>query len=335
MPKFAIASGIKSVNIYLLSVIERVINMTDERFIWKNGIIMPWEQVTTHVLTHGLHYGSAVFEGIRCYKTQAGLAIFKLKEHIDRFFYSAKQLGMKLNFTQLEICQAVIETVRKHRNEECYIRPLAYYGYGSMKVVPALDLPVDIVIACWPWGEYLPVAAVDVAISPFIRIHPKSTVADAKISGHYVNSILAGLAIRNTHYHEALLLDAEGFVAEGSAENIFIVKNGKLITTPRGTILVGITRDTVIDIAKQMGFEVEERPFNVDEIYTAEEAFFTGTAVEVTAIRSLADQLIGQEEIGPVTRQIITEFQKVVRGHNPNYQSSLTFVNKAEEVATV
>jgi branched-chain amino acid aminotransferase len=307
--------------------------MNTSGYIWKNGTFIPWQNAQTHVLTHGLHYGSAVFEGIRCYQTSTGSAVFKLREHIERFFYSAKQLGMKIPYSIEEICQAVITTLQKNHSDEAYIRPLAYYGYGSMKVTPTSDLPVDIIIACWPWGDYLPVQAVDIATSPFIRIHPKSTIADAKISGHYINSILAGLAIKNTQYHEALLLDVEGYVAEGSAENIFIVKDRKIITTTTGTILKGITRDTIIDIANQNGFSIEERRFKVDEIFTADEAFFCGTAVEVTAIRSLDDRYIADGQIGPITEKIKRIYNQIVHGERKEFDAALTFISPQKEVA--
>ncbi|MEK6731778.1 MAG: branched-chain amino acid transaminase, partial [Pseudomonadota bacterium] len=288
--------------------------MNKTKKIWKNGQWIAWHKAQTHVLTHALHYGSAVFEGIRCYQGKKGTAIFKLEEHIDRFFFSAKQLGMKIPYTFYEICDATINTVKKNRCSEGYIRPLAYYGYGSMKLTPSPELPIDVIIACWPWGDYLPVKTVDVVTSPFIRIHPKSTITEAKISGHYVNSILAGLAIQNSPYHEAILLDSDGFVAEGSAENIFIVKDNKLITTPKGTILVGITRNSVIEIAKEQGVEFEERVFKKEEIYTADEAFFCGTAVEITPIRSLDNQVIASGKIGKITEIIKNQYHKMIRG---------------------
>lgn len=306
--------------------------MQTTQYIWKNGQFVFWNDAQTHVLSHALHYGSAVFEGIRCYKTQNGSAIFKLKEHIERFFYSAAQIGMQMNYTEKEMTEAIIDVVQKNNCDEAYIRPLAYYSYGHMKVVPTPDLPVDVVIACWPWKDYLPVKAVDVAISSFIRIHPQSTVADAKISGHYINSILAGLAIRHTHYHEALLLDSEGYVAEGSAENIFIVKDGKIVTTPSGTILVGITRNTVLSIAKELNIPIEERYFKPEEIFNADEAFFTGTAVEVTAIRSLEDQLINEGKLGPITQKIQQRYQQIIQGQCPRYSTDLTNVYTDKEM---
>lgn len=306
--------------------------MKTTKYIWKNQQLIPWSEAQTHVLTHGLHYGSAVFEGIRAYSTDQGLAVFKLKEHIERFFYSAKQLNMKIPYSVENICDAIITTLQQNGNEEAYIRPLAYYGYGNMKVVPSTDLPIDVIIATWPWGDYLPVKAVDVAISPYIRIHPKSTITDAKICGHYVNSILAGLMIQNTRYHEVLLLDSEGFVAEGSAENIFIVKNGKIMTPPAGTILVGITRDTVFEIAKQLNIGIEERNFLPEEVISADEAFFSGTAVEITPIRSLSDKLIGSGNVGPITEKIKEHYQQIVHGQVPTFESALTYIDMASEV---
>jgi branched-chain amino acid aminotransferase len=299
--------------------------MDESEVIWQNGEFIPWHSAQTHVLAHGLHYGAAVFEGIRCYKTPDGPAVFKLREHMERFFYSAKQLGMVLPYTLDELCQACIDTLNKNNCEEAYIRPLAYYGYGSMRVTPTDDLPVEVIIACWSWGEYLAASEIDVATSSFIRVHPKSTVADAKISGHYVNSIQAGLAIKNTRYQEALLLDSDSYVAEGSASNIFIVKGNVLSTTKEGTILPGITRATIIDIAKDHGLSVEEKRFTVDEIHAADEAFFCGTAVEVAAIRSLDDQLIGDGKTRPITEKIKQAYSDVIHGNNPEFQGALTY----------
>jgi branched-chain amino acid aminotransferase len=306
--------------------------MQTTQFIWQNGQFIPWAQANVHVLTHGLHYGSGVFEGIRFYETANGPAILKLPEHVGRLFYSARQLSMTIPYSEAEICDAIVETVRRNDIKEGYIRPLVYYGYGSLKVVPEQNLPVDICIACWPWGAYLAHDAVDVKTSSFIRIHPRSTIADAKISGHYVNSILAGLELRNTHYHEALLLDADGYVAEGSAENIFIVKDGVLFTPPVGTILEGITRNMVIDLAQRHDIPVEQRRFTPQDIIQADEAFFSGTAVEITPIRSLDDQVIGDGHIGDISRKIQNAYQQIVRGQVPEFQNDLTWVSPVDEV---
>lgn len=307
--------------------------MQATEFIWKNGKMIAWKEAKTHVLTHALHYGSAAFEGIRVYSTHKGSAIFKLQAHIDRLFYSAKQLSINIPYSKENICQAAIETVAKNRLEEGYIRPFVFYGYGDLKVVPQKDTPVEVVIACWPWDAYLPVNLIDVVTSSYIRMHPKSIVADAKISGHYVNSILAGLALRNTPYHEALLLDAEGFVAECTASNIFIVKNATLITPPQGTILVGITRSTVIEIANELGLSVEERLFYPHEIYDADEVFCCGTAIELAAVRSLDDKIIAHGKMGKITQRINTRYQQIVHGQAPEYEKALSFVDAFEEVA--
>lgn len=293
-------------------------------YIWKNGEIVGWEQANTHILSHGLHYGSAVFEGIRCYDTSKGPAIFELQAHIKRLIYSAEKIGMRVPYSFEELCEAVVKLVRANKCREAYIRPLIYYGYGGMKVTPSDDTPVEVAIACWPWGDYLPGKEIDVMTSSYIRIHPKSTHAAAKISGHYVNSILAGLEIKNTHYHEALLLDADGYVAEGSAENIFIVHGDTIITPPKGTILVGITRNTVLKIANKIGLKMVERKFTVDEIYSSDEAFFCGTAVEVVAIRSLDDCIIGKGEMGSITKRVFDEYSKIVTGKNAAFIQSLT-----------
>lgn len=296
------------------------------QFIWKNGKQIPWEEATTHVLTHGLHYGTAAFEGIRFYETAKGTAIFRLPEHMDRLYYSAHALGMKEPYSVEELTQAVIETVKKNQLKSGYIRPLVYYGHGPLRVVPVEEIPVDVIIACWPWGAYLPAEAVDLQVSKYIRIHPESSVADAKISGHYVNSLLASLAIKGTHYHDAMLLDADGFVAESTASNVFIVKDGKLITTPPGTILQGITRNTLIELARGQSLEVIEEKFTAADVQEADEALLCGTAVEVAAIRSLDDKLIGDGKVGPITQQLKSLYLQVVKGEIDEYRRFLTII---------
>jgi len=300
--------------------------MDPTKYIWQNNQLIPWDQANIHVLSHTLHYGSGVFEGIRIYKTARGTAIFKLQDHIQRLFYSANILGMKIPFSEPDIIQACIDLVENNHLAQGYIRPLVYYGYGPIKILPADSLPVEVVIACWPWGDYLAAKEIDVKISDFIRIHPKSTVTDAKICGHYVNSILAGLAIKDSKYHETLLLDSDGYVAEASAANIFIVKDNKLITPPIGTILDGITRKTVIEIAEQCGIPVTETRFTPEAIINADEAFFCGTAVEITTIRSLDDQLIANGKSGPITQQIQSIYQKIVHGEHKDFHHALTWI---------
>lgn len=302
--------------------------MQTTQSIWQNGHLVNWDDAKTHVLAHGLHYGSGVFEGIRFYETDSGSAIFKLAEHTQRFFYSAEQLGMKLPYTKAEINQAIVTTVRENHVKQGYIRPLAYFGYGSMRVVPTPDLAVDVVIACWPWGDYLGQKSVDIKTSEFIRIHPRSSVTDAKICGHYVNSIMAGLAIQGTHYHEALLLDADGYVAEGSAENIFIVKDKQIITPPTGTILEGITRNTVIEIANYLNLPIRQARLTREDILNADEVFFSGTAVEITPVRSLDDRLIAEGGIGSITQKIQATYQSMVLGQLPQFRQHLTFIEE-------
>jgi branched-chain amino acid aminotransferase len=299
-----------------------------QQFIWKNGQMLPFHEATTHVLTHGLHYGSAVFEGVRFYKTAKGPAIFKLKEHIDRLFYSARALGMQIPFSHPVLMDACIEVVFKNELEEGYIRPLAYYGHGPLRVMPAPEIPVDVAIACWAWGAYLAAEMIDMQVSQYIRVHPKSSTVDAKIAGHYVNSLLASLAIKGTHYHDALLLDAHGYVAEGSANNIFIVKEGKLKTPPLGTILAGITRQTIIELAHEQGLDVSEEKITVEDVLAAQEVFVCGTAAEVTGVRSLNDQIIGSGEMGPVTEAMRSLYIQAVRGDLKSFESSLARVWK-------
>ena len=306
--------------------------MQSSEFIWQNGELIPWNEAKTHVLAHGLHYGSGVFEGIRFYETDSGPAIFKLAEHVERLFYSARQLAVEIPYTQDEVSEAIIETVRVNKVKQGYIRPVVYYGYGSMRVIPTEDLPVEVVIACWPWGSYLGQESVDIKSSEFIRIHPRSTVADAKICGHYVNSIMAGLAIRNTHYHEVLLFDADAYVAEGSAENIFIVKNGELLTPEIGTILRGITRDTVIEIAKAQAIPVRQSKLRGEDVLQADEALFCGTGVEITPIRSLDDKLIADGKIGPITQNIQKTYQKIVTGRLDEYKKHLSMIEDKTHV---
>lgn len=290
--------------------------MSELQWIWFNGRFVKKSEATTAVTTHALHYGTAVFEGIRAYDTPNGTAILALDAHINRLLYSMNALAMMTEYTHQALCQAVIDTVKKNQLKACYIRPLAFYGdTGSVRVLPAADHPVDIVIFCLPMGRYLAADCVDVMTSKYIRIHPDSSVCDAKISGHYVNSMLASMECRGTHYHEALLLDARGNVAEGAAQNIFIVKNKVLITTPLGTILAGVTRKLVMEIAEKNGISVREQYFKPEAVIAADEAFFTGTAAEITPIRSLDDHKIaGHGNIGPVTEEIIKCFKEMTKG---------------------
>ncbi len=293
--------------------------------IWFNGKLVPWASATTHVLTHALHYGSGVFEGIRFYKTPKGPAIFRLKEHIDRLFYSAKTLEMRIPYSKKKIAEAIVQTVKKNKVKSGYIRPLVYFGYGKMGLNPT-GAPVDVAIACWPWGSYLGGKPIRVKTSKYMRIHPKSLVADAKVCGHYVNSILASLEIQKGGYHEALLLDYKGYVAEGPGENVFFLKRGVLHTPRLGTILNGITRATIIQLAKDLKIKVKEGDYKLKDLLTAEEAFFVGTAAEVQPIGSIDRKKIGTGKAGKLTTQLRELYLDTVGGQVPRYRRWLTYI---------
>ncbi len=294
--------------------------------IWVDGKFVNWDDARIHILTPSLHYGDAAFEGIRFYNTDKGPAIFRLKEHIDRLFYSSSVFEMKIPFSKNELVEAVRDTVRINKIKEGYIRPIAIFGYGSMGLKHTKEAPVHVYIAVWPWGAYLGKDAVRIKTSNFIRIHPKSTIADAKISGHYINSILASLEVKKHGYDEALLLDYEGNIAEGPGENLFLVKNNSLITPPlKRQILAGITRDSVIKIAKDLEIRVEERDLKLKDVYNADEAFYTGTAVEITSIKELDDKIIGSGKIGKLIEMLKKEFLDIVHGKNKKYENWLTY----------
>lgn len=292
--------------------------------IWMDGKLVDWNDAKIHILTHSLHYWAWVFEGIRVYSTTKWPAIFRLNDHIERFFYSSSAIQMEMPFTQNEIVNAVIDTVKTNELQSWYIRPLAYYWYWKMGLNPTWA-PVNVAIACWPWWNYLP-EIVNIKITPYIRIHPKSTICDAKITGHYVNSILSVLQLRWTNYDEALLLDFEWNIAEWPWENFYIVKKGKIITPPLWKILKGITRRTAFEIAAQEGIEVIEANIKPEEAFEADEAFFTWTAAKVTSIRSIDDKIIWSWEMWPVTRKIRETYFSIVEGRNPKYERFLTYV---------
>lgn len=275
---------------------------------WFNGEIR--EEVKIDVLNHSLHYGSAVFEGIRCYETAKGPAVFRLKEHIERLFHSAEVMGMSVPYSQKEILSAVKEVVKVNGFKECYIRPIFFYG-EKMGLLPK-EAPVNCVVAAWPWGKYLKKDAVAVKISSFSRINPHSLVMTAKVSGHYVNSIIASLEANREGCDEALLLDEEGCVAEGPGENIFFVKEDVFYTPKKGLILPGITRDSVIEIIKEKGYAVEEIKIKREDLQNYDEAFFVGTAVEVNAIASIDDTVFSCRE---KTEEIKTAYNDAVRNN--------------------
>ncbi|MDX1670556.1 MAG: branched-chain amino acid transaminase, partial [Limnobacter sp.] len=273
-------------------------------FIWFNGKLVPWREAQIHVLTHSLHYGLSVFEGERAYKTDKGAAIFKLKEHTDRLFNSAHIYMMKIPYTKEQIMEATVETIRANNLESAYIRPIAFYGSEKMGVSPR-GAQVHVAIAAWTWGAYLGDAGLEKGIrvktSSYSRHHVNVTMARAKFAATYANSILANLEATTDGYDEALLLDVDGFVAEGAGENLFIVKDGCIYEPEIASALVGITRSTVISLAREMGLEVRSKRLTRDDIYIADEAFFTGTAAEVTPIRELDNRTIGNGGRGPIT----------------------------------
>ncbi len=299
--------------------------MITTKYIWKNGKFVKWENAHTHVLSHTLHYSAGIFEGIRFYKTAKGPAIFRLKEHTKRFYYSAKAINMKLPWSQKQFNEAIIKTVKKNRIKEGYIRPLGYFGYGNLTVIPK-NIQPEAIIACWGWGAYLEHNAVKVKTSPFIRVHPDSTVADAKLCGNYTNSILAVLDAQKNGYDEALFLDHKGYVAEASGENFFIVKGKKIYTPLTGNILPGITREAIMQIASDLGYKVVEKKLKPRDIRKADEAFFTGTAVEVTPIKSVDKHTFKYPDGGPVTLAIKEAYMEVVHGENKKYKKWLTLV---------
>ncbi len=286
--------------------------MQEMKYIWHNGRFKRWKKACVHVLAHTLHYGSGTFEGIRVYDTVNGPSIFKLQAHVERLLYSASVIGMQVDYTVDEICTTVTKLVKKNKLREGYIRPLLYYGYKNLGV-SAAENPVELMVACWPWGKYLAHDRVNIKTSAYIRIHPKSTKVEAKLCGHYVNSLLASLELKNSTYDEILLLDVNNHVAEGPGENIFMVKDGVVYTPSLGYILPGITRATVIELIKAEGYRLVEKALSLQDLYAADEAFFTGTAVEITPIRSLDDRVIGQDTVGPVTTQIKTAYHHLVR----------------------
>ena len=300
-------------------------------FIWHDGKLVPWREATTHVLTHSLHYGLAVFEGVRAYKTVEGTSIFRLAEHTDRWFNSGKIYMMQIPFDRETLMEAQKEVVRANKLEECYIRPIAFYGSEKMGVSPK-GAQVHVSIAAWPWGAYLGAEGLEKGIrvktSSYSRHHVNVNMARAKFSGTYANSILANLEATENGYDEALLLDTEGFVAEGAGENLFIVKNGKIYEPEIASALMGITRDSIITLARELGYEVSARRLTRDDIYVADEAFFTGTAAEVTPIRELDNRTIGDGKRGPVTTRLQQLFFDVIRGKVANHMDWLSPVEE-------
>ncbi len=299
-------------------------------WMWMDGEFVPWDEAKVHVFAHALHYGTSVFEGLRAYATERGPAVFRLHEHMVRFHHSARVMRIDLPYSVEELEQAVLDTIAKNKLDACYIRPLAFRGYERLGL-DGRGCPVQVIIGTVPWGTYLGEEAltqgVDVMVSTWRRYAPGTAAATAKIGGQYVNSQFSAMEAHDLGYHEAIVLDVYGYVAEGSGENIFLVKDGVLYTPPVSqSILAGITRDSVMTLARDLGYEVVEHPIGRDMLYQADELFFCGTAAEVTPIRSVDRIPIGSGTRGPITKAIQEEFFAITQGKKPDRHGWLRFV---------
>lgn len=300
------------------------------KWVWRNGEIIPWEDATTHVSSHGLHYGSGVFEGMRCYETADGPAIFRLDEHLDRLYQSAAVHGMDIPYEREELIEGICQLIERNGFSACYVRPLCYFGSSSLSLHPA-KCPLEVVVLVWPWAAYLGAEGLErgvrITVSPWKKFHSAMMPTTAKACGQYINSILAVREAVSRGFDEALLLDVNGHIAEGSGENLFVVRNGEVLTNDeRHSILLGITRDAVITIAKDLGHRLRVGPITLDDLLNADEAFFTGTAAEVTPIREIDGTLINGGERGPITKSIQSVFFAATAGRNERYRDWLTFV---------
>jgi branched-chain amino acid aminotransferase len=305
--------------------------------IWHNGTMISWDEARVHVLTHALHYGTSVFEGIRCYSTPEGPAIFRAKEHVRRLFDSCKVYRMDdFAFTQEELIAALRELVKVNRLDSCYLRPIAFRGYGEVGVL-SLKNPIEIYIACWEWGKYLGPEAlekgVDVCVSSWTRLAPNTLPAIAKVAANYMNSQLIKMEAVLNGYSEGIALDASGYVSEGSGENIFVVRDDKTYTPPLGnSVLPGVTRDTVMQLGRSIGLEFAEQMIPREMLYIADEVFFTGTAAEITPIRSVDKIPVGSSMRGPVTERLQREFELLLALQAPDHHGWLTFVDAPKAV---
>lgn len=305
--------------------------MKETDWIWMDGKLVKWREAQVHVLTHALHYGTAVFEGVRCYPTAKGPAVFRLKEHLERLFASAKIYLMEVPYTSAQVAEAVKQLIRANRLTECYVRPLLYRGYGAMGVNP-LPNPVHLAIAAWEWGAYLGKDAAEKGVrcevSSWRRIDPLTLPPQAKASANYANAGLAKVEALKSGYDEAILLNLHGLVAEGSGENIFRVKDGHLSTPPATAgVLRGITRDTVIHVATDLGIPTSRVDISREELYTSDELFLTGTAAEITPVIEVDGRVIGDGKPGPTTRRLIDVYQEIIHGRSPQYPHWLEFVS--------
>lgn len=300
-----------------------------EGVIWLDGEYLPWKDAKVHVLTHTFHYGMGVFEGVRAYEGKQGTAIFRLTDHTDRFFRSAKIVNMEIPFSKDILNQVQLEIVKKNNLTSAYLRPMCFYGTEGMGL-HAENLKSHVMIAAWSWGAYLGkdslTKGIKVKVSSYARHYVNATMCKAKANGNYINSIMALQEARQAGCDEALMLDSGGFVAEGSGENFFMIRNGKLYTPDLTSVLEGITRATIIQFADDLGIEVEEKRITRDEVYVADEAFFTGTAAEVTPIREVDGRIIGKGQVGPITKELQTLYFNTVKGEEPRYIDWLSFI---------
>jgi len=302
--------------------------------IWQNGEFLPWEDARVHVLTHGLHYGTGVFEGIRCYDTEHGPAIFRLADHLDRLERSAKLYYMELPYSGEQLRTATHELIARNALRSCYIRPIAFRGYGQMGLNP-LEAPIDVVIAVWEWGAYLGEQSkhegVRAKVSSWERISPRSLIPHAKATGQYLNSVLAKIESLKAGYDEAILLDEHGHVCEGSGENVYVVRDGAIVTPPQtASILDGISRRSVLQIARDLGYSTVERDLARAELYHADEVFLTGTAAELVPVREIDDQEIGDGRPGEITQVLQRAFDEALHGRSERYMEWLDIVEVRE-----
>ena len=303
----------------------------DIETIWQNGEFVDWDDATIHVLTHGLHYGTGIFEGARAYDTDSGTAVFRWEEHLDRFFASGQPYELEIPYSREELTEATLELLRRQEHDSAYIRPIAYFGYGSLGISPD-DCPVDVAVATWPWGAYLGEEALEHGIEVMVsswRKHASSQIpTNAKTTGLYVNSLLAGEEARRNGYQEAIVLNKEGQVAEGPGENLFVVRDGEIYTPGLSqSILDGITRDTVITLARELGYTVyDQATISRGELNTADELFFTGSAAEVTPIRKVDNVEIGNGDRGPVTAEIQSAFFDLVERKTDAHDDWFTYI---------
>ncbi len=301
--------------------------MKQADLIWMNGELIPWEDAKVHVLTHGLHYGTGVFEGVRCYDTQIGPAVFRHRDHLDRLLKSAELYYMPVPYELEELRRGTLELIAANGLRSCYIRPLVFRGYGQMGLNP-LEAPVEVVIATWEWGAYLGEESkrrgIRAKVSSWRRISPDSLIPHAKASGQYLNSVLAKIESLKSGYEEAILLDDHGQVCEGTGENVYVVREGRIVTPPQtASILDGITRRAVMQIARDLGFEIEERAIARAELYLADEVFMTGTAAELVPVREVDDHTIATGEPGIITRSVQTAFEDALHGRSERYREWL------------